>query len=72
MLTGETRSVGKVEEEPYLHSGSGKRESVSPRGCPGLVAVLVCLGKKVGGWQATRDFMPVIQLPTRVHDHQSL
>lgn len=45
MLTGETRSVGKVEEEPYLHSGSGKRESVSSRGCPGLVAVLVCLGK---------------------------
>ena len=36
MLTGETRSVGKVEEEPYLHSGSGKRESVSSRGCPGL------------------------------------
>ena len=46
MLTGETRSVGKVEEEPYLHSGSGKRESVSSRGCPGRVAVLVCLGKR--------------------------
>lgn len=54
MLTGETRSVGKVEEEPYLHSGSGKRESVSSRGCPGLAAGLVCLGKRCG-WSPGRS-----------------